>query len=601
MKRSLLCKKCHGKFDPETELARVLSKNDDNFWVCIFANDIGAPPKPASDKALHLDVDTVNRWTIEGLPIRYGHTSDPIGRVLLGWHIHWDDKKTFACASLATLRKVPFEAAAPFLLTAACQASLGTVNGVPDEISITLLGARDDTIGRYCSRKGLRDLLTRFRFFDAAIIEPIKRNYCRASNFGISLLNAMSTTTNPIVGLDPPPPSTMPTPSIANPPAPEEQVQHAGGNEDEEHVLEVEDLARQICELREKFENQTEAMDLIRGLMEEWSVKSVEELKAIEAPGANKIRSDIDRMVADGIIRIPDDAKQPKVDNGKALRKLVEFNLHQFPATVAKSFRDTVKNILEPAQQPPPSEPVECRNNEVLPSIGTSLVAVRATALRAATGGPVAAPVKASSTRQNLAPKRQATSLQRIHQALADKLAPAKRRYRLNTGDEYVNDVDDMTPTKLRKIIRETVQGAMQDYTLTHQQKSRKETEEEEKKSALFEAFQHFLANKQQSQSQQVQQRQSQSQQQQQQQEHPTQPLFQQQQQQQHEQQKRQIQPDTATSNPGPGPGPGHSMVHAREPAAQTLHPPTVVRASGLSTSAPEESVVTLADLNIFY
>jgi len=392
----------------------------------------------------------------------------------------------------------------------------------------------------------------------------------------------------------------MPTPSTANPPVPEEQVQHAGGNEDEEHVLEVEDLAQQICELREKFENQTEAMDLIRGLMEEWSVKSVEELKAIEAPGADKIRSDIDRMVADGIIRIPDDAKQPKVDNGQALKKLVEFNLHQFPATVAKSFRDTVKNILEPPQQPPSSEPVECRNKEVLPSIGTSLVAVRATALRASNVGKVDAPVKASSTRQNLAPRRQATSLQRIHQALAENLAPTKRRHRLNTGREYGNDVDDMTPTKLRRIIKETVQDAMQDYTLTHQQKSRKETEEEEKKSALFEAFHHFLANKQQSQSQQASQQQSQSRQQQQQQEHPTQPLVhKQQQQQQHEQQQRQIQPDAATSNSGPGPA--HSMVHVRDPAAQTLQPPTVVRASGLSASATEDSVVTLADLNIFY
>lgn len=606
----LLCKKCHGEFDPDALLSRVLSGNEEVFWICIFASDIGAPPKPGKDKAYYLDVENVSRWSIEDLPVRYGHTSEPIGRVLFGWHIHWDDEPTFACASLSTIKKVPFEAGAPLLLTAACQASLGTVNDTPDEISITLQGARDDTVGLFCSRDGLRELLTRFKFFDAASVEPIKRNCCRASNFLRSLMDTASTATTLTEHQQPhpEPPAAMstaaPMPVSSNPAA----ILQAKGNEDEEPILKVEDLAQQICELRQKFENQNEAMDLIRGLMEEWSVKAVGELKASEAPGTSKIRSDLDRMVSAGIIRAPDDAKQPKVDNGEAIRRLVEFNMNQFPATMAKSFHHTIQNILEPTAQTSSSDPVDCTKDETLPSIGTSLVAVRATALRAMANRQANVTLPTTVGRPKLPADKGMTPLQQIHHALSKNLAPKTRRYRPTAGNEYDDDLNYMTPSKFQKLVKETVQDTMQDYTVIRKQKSREEIkEEEETKSALFEAFRQFLAGTKQSESlhPQLQQQPKQQPQQQPRQQHnapqTAQPQFHSHQQQQ-QQQPQQIQADASTSSTIPNSS--NPTVRVPEPTLQTVQPQTVVRASGLSTPATpatESAPLTLADLNIFY
>ena len=516
----LLCKKCHGEFDPEALLSRVLSGNEEVFWICIFASDIGAPPRPGKDKAYYLDIETVSRWSIEDLPVRYGHTSEPIGRVLFGWHIHWDDEPAFACASLSTIKKAPFQAGAPLLLTAACQASLGTVNDTPDEISITLRGARDDTVGLFCSRDGLRELLTRFKFFNAASVEPIKRNCCRASNFLRSLMDTVSTATTSMEKQQtrPEPPAAMSTaastPASPNPAA----TLQAKGNEDEEPILKVEDLAHQICELRQKFENQNEAMDLIRGLMEEWSVKAVGELKASEAPGTTKIRNDLDRMLSAGIIRMPDDAKQPRVENGEAIRRLVEFNINQFPATMAKSFHDTIQDILEPTAQTPSTDPVDCRKDDTLPSIGTSLVAVRATALRAMANRQVKATLPTSVGRPKLPADKEMTPLQQIHHALSKNLAPRTHRYRPTARNEYDEDFNYMTPSKFQKLVKETVQDTMQDYAVIPKQKSTEEIkEEEDAKGALFDAFRQFLATTKRSdslqpQSQQQQQQQSQQQ-----------------------------------------------------------------------------------------
>ena len=600
----LLCKKCHGEFDPEALLSRVLSGNEEVFWICIFASDIGAPPKPKQDETYYLDAETVSRWSIEDLPVRYGHTSEPIGRVLFGWHIHWDDEPTFACASLSTIKKVPFEAGAPLLLTAACQASLGTVNGTPDEISITLRGARDDTVGLFCSRDGLRELLTRFKFFNAASVEPIKRNCCRASNFLRSLMDTASTATSSIEKrqLHPEPPAAMSTATPAPVPSNPAAILQAKGNEDEEPILRVEDLAQQICELRQKFENQNEAMDLIRGLMEEWSVKAVGELKASEAPGTSKIRSDLDRMVSAGIIRMPDDAKQPTVDNGEAIRRLVEFNMNQFPATMAKSFHDTIQTILEPTAQKSSSDPVDCRKDDTLPSIGTSLVAVRATALRAMANKQANPTIPTSASRPKVPADKGMTPLQQIHHALSKNLAPRTRRYRPTARSEYDDDFNYMTPSKFQKLVKETVQDTMQDYTVIRKQQPREEIkEEEEAKSALFEAFRQFLASTKQSESLQSQS-QSQSQSQQQQNTAPTaQPQFHSHQQQQ-QQQPQQIQADASSSNTISNSS--NPIVRVPEPTSQTLEPQTVVRASGLSTPttpATGSTPLTLADLKIFY
>lgn len=587
----LLCKLCHGEFDPDAVVERALTESDSVFWVCIFANDIGAPPKPGSDTNLRLSTDTVKKWKIDGIPVRYGHTSDPIGRVLFGWHIHWDDKPTFACASLSTIKQASFQTAAPILLTVACQASLGTVNGVPDEISITLLGARDDTIGLFCSRDSLRELLTRFRFF----AEPIKQSCCRASNFGRSIVKDMSTSTSPAG--DPSQSQSCPSNAghAAAPLLPSQQAQSTEDKAADEHVLEVEEVARQVQELREKFENQAEAMNLIRGMMEEWSIKGVNEMKASEAPGASKIRRDLDRMVAAGIIRTPDDTSQPRVEDVDAIRSMMDFNMKQFPAALAKSFRDTIQNILEPTAVTPASEVNESGTNEPLPSIGTSLVAVRATALRAAANVvSTSETVRASATaanRSNPAPRKHVTSLQKIHQALAQKLTPGQRKYG-PFASETSEEILRMNPTKFRKMIKETVHDAIQDCAVSHQQSI-----EEEEKNSLFEAFRQFLAN--------CQQR-------------PPPPSPQQQQQQQqhsvpdlqpHSQtgsHRKPTQPQgipivTSVSNPGTS-----ALQEPTFSEVSTMHPKTqtTVRASGLSLPVPlsmESSNISLKDLNIFY
>lgn len=546
----LLCELCHGKFDPETVLKQALSEGDSIFWVCILANDIGAAPKAGIEDTLHLSVDKVRRWKIEDLPVRYGHTSDPIGRVLFGWHLHWDDKPTFACASLSSIRRAPFQMSAPALLTVACQASLGTVNGVPDEISVTMLGARDDTIGLFCTRDSLREVLTRFRFFNAVDAETIKQNCCRASNFNRSLVKAMSTTSSQTL-----PGTSSATMATPTPPS------TAEANDELENTSEVDEVAQQIYELRQKLDDQAEAMNLIRGLMEEWSLKGVSELRASEAPGANKIRSDLERMRAAGVIRTPDDTSQPRVDNADAIREMMEFNMKQFPALIAKSFRDTVQSILEPTTQPSNTEPVDARIDEVLPSVGSSLLAVRATALRAAASVTQPATVRASASRQNPAPKKPVTSLQKIHQALAQNITPGSRRFRPLTSSEGEEGVSKMSPAKLRRIVKETLQETLpdviQDFTVTKQSTQ----EEEQKKNALFEAFQQFLENRQ------------------------------------------QPQPQTSSSNSVQSPE-DSKAVHGQEVTSQLSQTGSAVRASGISPPEPPPSInenMSLKDLNIFY
>ena len=191
----MLCKTCHSQFDPEAVLKETLAKtHDEIFWVCIFANDIGAPPKPGKDKKYHLTVSDTRKMDVKGIPVRYFHCSDPVGRVLFGWHIHWVGGTTFACACVATINEASFRAGAPVLLTVACQSSLGTINCVPDEISITQLGARDDTVGVFCHRESLREVLTRFRFFTQSGTKPIKRHCHRASGFLGSSMDSSPTT-----------------------------------------------------------------------------------------------------------------------------------------------------------------------------------------------------------------------------------------------------------------------------------------------------------------------------------------------------------------------------------------------------------------------
>ena len=112
----MFSKICHSDFDPEEALGTVLGdERHDIFWVCIFANDIGSQLQPGKDPTYHLTKKTVNEMSIEGIPVKYFYRSKPIGQVLFGWHIHWIDTQTFACACVATIRQTYFKARAPIL------------------------------------------------------------------------------------------------------------------------------------------------------------------------------------------------------------------------------------------------------------------------------------------------------------------------------------------------------------------------------------------------------------------------------------------------------------------------------------------------------
>lgn len=521
----LLCKTCHGEFDNEKVLNEALSEDDEIFWVCIFANDIGAAPKSGNGDSYHLSVETVRKMNVKDIPVRYGHTSDPIGRVLFGWHIHWPDRPTFACASISTIKRAPFEMGAPVLLTVACQSSLGTVNGVPDEISITQIGARNDTVGLFCRRDSLRQVLTHFRYFtETDASEPIKQNCRRASGFGRSSMSSASTTTTATtsslsvhppmqqVHTPEPTPTSQPQPQQPQPLPPIQTEQQAAmedsngalqDNADDSKVSEVEEVARQVREIRQELADQSAAMNMTRGLLEEASLKCLSELRASEAPGATKVRQDVERMVAKGVIRNPDNPSQPRIGDADAIQTLVEFNMNQFPAAIAKSFRDTVQNILEPpSSSSTSSDSKETIDDDILPSIGSSLVAVRATALRAKAAregnSTINEPVRASSlgTVSQRPPKKSLTQLGVIHRALAEKLAPGRRRYRdtswIDGEDEQFRGV---TPTKLQKMIQNTVRNEMRQWSPASQH-----SEEEDKRRELFNAFEQFYTHHQQQQ-----------------------------------------------------------------------------------------------------
>lgn len=589
------CKTCHSHFDPEVVLEKALSgNNDDIFWVCIFANDIGAPPKPGSDETYHLTDDAVRKMNVTDIPVRYFHCSDPIGRVLFGWHIHWVGRRTYACACVATISKASFEAAASVLLTVACQSSLGTINNVPDEISITQIGARDDTVGVFCRRNSLRDLLTCFGFLTADGTEPIKRDHRRATGIQGSRMDSESTSTSSAV-------PTVASQSGSSAPArvDAEQMATTGaatvaleGNEAENGMSEIEGIVHQVTDIRRQLQEQAEVLNMTRGVLEETALKSLAELKASEASGERKVRKDIEHMIKEGVIRNIDKRDQPNVPHADAVHALVKYNIERFPGVLAKSFCDAVEGVLGPTASPSSSssssssESDDADGDETIPSIGTSLVAVRATALRArvaneerkGTSVPDVPPQRASTlvpARQTPSKRMQSPSLQVIHQALSQRLAPGRKRDR-DPGpylSAYSRDCrereENVSESKIRKIIRDTIQGELRQWGQV-QQSSR----EEDEQRALFDDFRHFLEQRQ------LHQRNS----------TPTQ---------------LQTTPcPPAAPTTAQTPAPAEQSPTVSPPAQQTPNAQDTVRASGLSlqaTSPEEDTNVNLKDLGIFY
>lgn len=586
--KGMLCKTCHDGFDPEVVLEEALSDvSDDIFWVAIFANDIGAPLKPGTDETYHLTVEAVHKMTVKDIPVRYFHCSDPIGRVLFGWHIHWNEKPTFACACVATISQASFKAGAPVLLTIACQSSLGTVNGVPDEISITQLGARNDTVGVFCRRDSLRETLARFHFLDNSANEPIKQDCLRASGIEGALMNSAPTSITCSVPATAQPPAATPAPP---PTVNEELVGTAQApcvamdeHEHERKRSEIEDIAQQVRDIRETLREQSEALNITRGILEEGAVKSLTELRASEASAASKIRKDVERMMEEGVIRNLDNPDQPRVKDADAVQALVKYNMENFPTALAKSFRDAIEGIFDPPAVPSHSaDPNPSDAEEIFPSIGSSLIAVRATALRAKTAnderGGITTTLEVPSTQQVQPMKRKSSSLQMIHEALAQRLAPESKRAGgpspylpgyLRERSSHVDENNDNS--KMRKMVQETIQEEMQRLR-SGSQKSRQQDEH----YSLLRDFLHFY-----------QQRQPQN------------------------QTPSQVQPAVATtSKVGAVPGTvtdiaQESNAPPRAPSVQSVsNEQTAVRASGVSlqpTTTEEPFKASLKELGIFY
>jgi len=586
----MLCKTCHSQFDPEAVLKETLAKtHDEIFWVCIFANDIGAPPKLGSDKKYHLTVGDIRRMDVKGIPVRYFHCSDPVGRVLFGWHIHWVGSTTFACACVATINEASFRAGAPVLLTVACQSSLGTVNCVPDEISITQLGARDDTVGVFCHRESLREVLTRFRFFTQSGTKPIKRLCDRASGFlGSSMASSPTTMASDA------PVRVSETGNCApevvgaeQVPKTEESSIAPEGNDAIGKMSEIEDIAQQVTQIRKTLEDQADALNMTRGLLEEAALKSLAELKASEASGERKVRKDIEHMLREGVIRDIDNPDQPNVPHADAVHTLVKYNIESFPNVLAKSFRDAVEVALGETtpSSASPSKSKETGDEEIGPSIGTSLVSVRATALRARAlneerGNISPVPGHQSprlSTLQQTqqtqsSKKRQSPSLQMIHEALSQRLVPGRKRDRDSSQHlpaytmGHKQREENAIESKIRKVVEDTIHDEIQHW----KQLQPPSREEDKEQRVLMDEFRRFLDQRA------MQQRNG----------LPAQPH------------------SSPTSTPSPPVTLNQAQVQVplQTQPAQNAHAP--VRASGLSvqgTSLEEDTNVTLKDLGIFY
>lgn len=586
----MLCKTCHNQFDPEAVLKETLAKtHGEIFWVCIFANDIGAPPKPGNDKKYHLTVGDIRKMDVKGIPVRYFHCSDPVGRVLFGWHIHWVGGTTFACACVATINEASFRAGAPVLLTVACQSSLGTINCVPDEISITQLGARDGTVGVFCQRESLREVLTRFRFFTQSGTKPIKRHCHRASGFLGSSMDSSPTT----MASDAPArvsetgncaPEVVDGEQV---PKSEESSIAPEGNNAIGNMSEIADIAQQVTNIRKTLEDQADALNMTRGLLEEAALKSLAELKASEASGERKVRKDIEHMLREGVIRDIDNPDQPNVPHADAVHTLVKYNIESFPNVLAKSFRDAVEVALGETtpSSASPSKSNETGVEEIGPSIGTNLVAVRATALRVRAlneerGNISPVPGHQSQRLSSLqqtqqtqgSKKRQSPSLQMIHEALSQRLAPGRKRDRDSSQHlpaytmGHKQPEENAVESKIRKIIEDTIHDQIQHW----KQLQPPSREEDKEQRVLMDEFRRFLDQRA------MQQRN----------ELPAQPH------------------SSPTSTPSPPATLNQSQVQVSAQTQPVQNASAPVRASGMSLHGPspdEDPNVTLKDLGIFY
>lgn len=382
----LLCELCHGNFSrPQEVVAKKVAEPDvtdtTTFWVCKVLDDIPtwAIHASAEERAdpLFLSGEEVRSFDVDGLPVRYAHASDAIGKVLCGWHIHDDDStlsssSRFGVAVLAQMDEEVFSSLGDLFCLLGLEASLGTVTAggkgaKPDEVSTTLAGARKNTVGVFCRRESLSRWLKNYRFYSGGSGSPSylrssfnhkrlaaasKASSSRAVNFAGCSSLVPFTTGVALAGMaseeesegnggfegDYDSASATVTGSTANGDDDDDEAQEA-----ERNILEAyETMKRRLVEMSNTEAENAKVLGAIRAMMEEMAKKNAMELMASETPVAQKVKADLENLRAAGYIRDIDDLDAPVVDHKEALKKLADFHVKEFPELMTQTVLEVV-------------------------------------------------------------------------------------------------------------------------------------------------------------------------------------------------------------------------------------------------------------------
>ena len=375
----LLCQTCHGNFDdPEDAISRFFldaatgtgekaaeaveasdgeTREDDDrrrsrgaFWVCKIANGIPVRGSDASARekthVLFLSGEQVRsrEFVMKGIPVLYGHTSAPIGRVLCAWHVHEaddeDDVERFGVALLAVIDPAALKELAKCAFLHGTEGSLGTVGGVPDEVTVTFAGARRDAVGVFCRPAKLEFCLRNYRFHaaaeastrwpDGAPVDPNaatsvhkRGNEERANDRRCDAEMAGSEG------------ETDADDARAKPNADEAR--------DDEALQKAATEAKRAYEtMRRREAENAQTMSVARAMLEEMAKKNARDLMASETPVATKVKRDLERMCRAGYIRDPDDPNLPVVKDGEAVKTLVNFHAREFPELLSRGLLETM-------------------------------------------------------------------------------------------------------------------------------------------------------------------------------------------------------------------------------------------------------------------
>ena len=327
---SLLCQRCHGNFANPGQVAKELLKETPATtmcWICKILERVPQEEREASAEEstdrLFLSGEQVSSFRLKDLPIKYGHTSDPIGRVLCGWHIHddgGDDPRRFGVAVLGALDEGVVGRLGQALLLLGTEGSLGTVDGVPDEVTVTFAGARKNALGCFCRRSSIDEALRNYRFYKPSVATRASDVMEREEEEDATA--AAEATTSDVHGED----------------EKEEEEEAAEG------VLEAyESLKKELEEKIRKERENDAALSAARAMLEEMAKKNISELLTSATPTASKLRRDYNDMLKAGYIRDPDRPADREATPGDAMKALVNFHAREFPELLTQSVLEAME------------------------------------------------------------------------------------------------------------------------------------------------------------------------------------------------------------------------------------------------------------------